>query len=257
MDTLKEFSVDLDTSQRFDCPTCGHKNTLSISRSNGWLKWYCFSASCSERGVRRETLTVEDLAKVLQTPKTTQAKPFEIPEWFVYPEKNSACMNYLHDNHCEIAIERDLVEVWYDVRMARCVFLIYNYGHRMGGVGRDLVPSAYAPKWYNYGDTSLPLMLDPCGTNRDTLIIVEDAASACAASTVISAAAIRGTTLTDEHIKRITRDYDKFIVALDKDASEKGLAMARQLSSYGSASVLLLERDLKYLNQTEIKGLLL
>ena len=87
-------------------------------------------------------------------------------------------------------------------------------------------------------------------------VIVEDCASACAVSNVLTGVAILGTSLTQSH-KQYLKSYDKIYVALDRDATTKSFGVANELKSYGlqNVHVKTLEDDLKYFNTKEIKGM--
>ena len=85
-------------------------------------------------------------------------------------------------------------------------------------------------------------------------VIVEDCASACAVSNILTGVAILGTSLKQSH-KQYLKSYDKIYVALDRDATTKAFDIANELKSYGlqNIHVKALKDDLKYFNTDEIK----
>lgn len=106
------------------------------------------------------------------------------------------------------------------------------------------------PKWRSYGEFSSLLEVG----SAKTAVLVEDAASACAvyATGIYTGVALLGTSLTMRQ-RKLLEKYDDVIVCLDKDASKKSIKIRGQLRGSVSTSVKFLARDLKYLNETQIK----
>jgi len=68
--------------------------------------------------------------------------------------------------------------------------------------------------------------------------------------------ALLGTNLLTEHIQYL-KPYKNLVVALDRDATDKAIDIQRKLAIHvDRCKVLILERDLKYENETSIKNLL-
>lgn len=141
--------------------------------------------------------------------------------------------------------------ILYDPRLGRVAFIIRDSkGQIVDGTGRAL--SKYSkPKWYRYARSKYPLIVPGAADNKVS-IIVEDAVSACAVSEDYTGIALLGTSLSVEFIKPILQ-FDKVIIALDKDASHKAITLQRYLSPFCSVTVRLLEKDLKYLTREEIR----
>ena len=83
-------------------------------------------------------------------------------------------------------------------------------------------------------------------------VIVEDCASACAVSNILTGVAILGTSLKQSH-KQSLKSYDKLYIALDRDATTKAFDIANELRSEGFKNVKIkaLKDDLKYFNTEE------
>ena len=133
------------------------------------------------------------------------------------------------------------------------MFLVKNrVSHKIvGAVGRALNSMTY-PKWYMYGNKDVPFK---CGLpEHKEAIIVEDCASACAVSNILTGVAILGTSLKESH-KQYLKQYDKIYVGLDRDATKKSYGIANELKSYGLQNVHVkpLSDDLKYFSTEEIK----
>ena len=84
--------------------------------------------------------------------------------------------------------------------------------------------------------------------------LVEDCASACAVSNILTGIAIMGTTLKPVH-KSHLKPYKNLYICLDRDATTKAYDMAKNLRSSGFDNVIVkpLEDDLKYYNTDEIR----
>ena len=82
---------------------------------------------------------------------------------------------------------------------------------------------------------------------QDTVIVVEDAASACA---VYATGKYTGVALLGTNIYLVQRSqlrgYTKLIICLDKDASRKSIVLLRQLQGVVSCGVKFLDHDLKW-----------
>lgn len=59
-----------------------------------------------------------------------------------------------------------------------------------------------------------------------------------------------GTNLLDSHIE-VIKKYNKVVVALDKDATNKALEMSRKISQYVNCNVAFLTDDLKNLKDED------
>ena len=241
---------EVDT--RTDCPFCNHTNTLTIKKSNGKLMWYCFHASCNAKGVHQKEMSMKDVeSSLLSLVLSHNKKTFSIPNNFVSIYSTEKCMDYMKKNHCIKAHINGIVDMRYDVRQHRIVFLIKKDQEVVGAVGRGLNSEVY-PKWFMYGDKSYPFM---CGKN-DTAILVEDCASACAVSDFYCGVALMGTSLPDSFIPVLKKRFKKIIVALDRDATTKAFDISNQLRYYTNTKVKILEEDLKYYDTESIKKIL-
>jgi hypothetical protein len=119
----------------------------------------------------------------------------------------------------------------------------------VGLCGRVLNREAL-PKWRRYDKHHIPCIY---GGNSSYGVLVEDAISAAsvAATGEYAGCALLGTSLSSGFTS--WAKFDRIIVALDKDASAKALAMQRKLSWFKPTSVCLLDKDLKCYGVDEIK----
>jgi hypothetical protein len=96
-------------------------------------------------------------------------------------------------------------------------------------------------KWLRYGKSAEPFVVK---TDSNHVILVEDAASACAVSEYGTGIALLGTSLTYRALEVVTK-YRSVTVALDRDAFNKSLALTRRLRQYMAANAKLLREDPK------------
>jgi len=241
---------EVDT--RIDCPFCNHTNTLTIKKSNGTVMWYCFHASCDAKGKTQKEMSMKDVeSSLLSLVLSHNKKTFKIPDNFISIYNTEKCTDYMKKNNCMVAYMEGLMDMRYDVRQHRAVFIIKKQNEIVGAVGRGLNSNVY-PKWFMYGDKSYPFM---CGKS-DTAIIVEDCASACAVSEHYCGVALMGTSLPDSYIPVLKKRFKKIIVALDRDATVKAFDISNQLRYYVDTKVKILEEDLKYYGSNQIESIL-
>lgn len=246
-------SGEVDT--RMDCPFCNGTNTLTIKRNNADLLWYCFHASCTAKGNHQGEMTMQQVEKNLAESKTVvtkeKEKEFILPKSFVSVFSTDKCTDYFKKNHCMESHIKGKASFMYDVKQNRAVFLIKEKEKIMGAVGRALNSKVY-PKWYMYSGKTYPFT---CG-NSDTAVLVEDCASACAVSSVYTGVALMGTSLPETYIPILKKKYKKIIIALDRDATTKSFDISEKLNYYVETKVKILEDDLKYYNEKQIKEIL-
>lgn len=235
-------------SRRMNCPSCGHKNTFSVTNKDGELMWNCFHAECAEKGRGNLRITRDNVDNMLAIlSKNTQQKtssypevPFEKPKsWSrVIPARGT---DYVHLVNTSGRYD----DIYHDVRQDRLVYAIRDAdGKLVDGAGRTLCGSR--PKWYRYGNYRGGFVIG----GHDTAVIVEDIPSAISISEWATGYALLGTSLREQHIKELSV-YTKVVVALDKDATDKALTMVRALHNVVRTDILMLDKDLKTLGDKE------
>lgn len=259
-DFLSGVSLLEGETKRVSCPVCGGHNTFTVSRVEGRVLYNCYKASCGTRGSQRKRMSVSSLQDKLSgvssssQPKNIKERVFSLPDTMTLCTQNDACLEYVDAMNIQASIDAGYCHVFYDFRENRCVFLILgDNGEVAGAVGRAL-DKGTVPKWKRY-DKRKDLMFI-CGPKQGTAVLVEDCASAC---TVFAAGytgvAILGTSLNEYHILKL-RVFDKVIVALDADASNKSIQMQKMLAPHVSSELLFLTDDLKYFTPCTVKSLL-
>jgi len=223
-----------------DCPECGGRNTLSLTHDERGLVWHCFKADCEVHGAKGTRLTIDSFSSLVSQPSEV-SEPMEwLPHYHLdHYTHTHEWTEYIYNNNCSAAYQANTDRFAYDVRQNRAMFLVYKDGKVVDAAGRAL--DNRKPKWYRYGTAHEPFIIG----DSSVAVVVEDCASACAVYPRYTGVAILGTSVLPSHVRALQR-YSRVIVALDKDASEKGLDIAHKLSTVGIPSeVVFLEEDLK------------
>jgi len=251
-DYIDSLPVASGTTGRFDCPMCGGSKTLSVTNQGHGLVWNCFRATCSWGGAKTQLSTDTFSTLLTRASERPPVKELERPPWWVDVRKNADAVKWLMANGCTDAYQEERAEILYDVKLNRVVFLVYDnfISHArmlIDAAGRTL--DDMSPKWYRYGNSSAPFMVEGA-ENQEIAVVVEDCASACAVSHVSSGFALMGTSLHREQKRVLNHHFDKVYVALDKDASAKAVQIAEEITPI--CRVVLLEKDLKLMTPDEI-----
>jgi len=234
-------------SRRMNCPSCGHKNTFSVTNNNGELMWNCFHADCTVKGRANRRITLANADTLIS--KTFQKRlkrTVECPVEFVKPKCWSRQISHKGLDYVDsVNTSGRYDDIYYDVRQDRLVYAIHdNDGRLVDGAGRSM--TGQRPKWYRYGNYRGGFRI---GT-FDTAFVVEDIPSAISISDWATGYALLGTSLRDEHIADLTK-FKKVVVALDKDATDKALTYMRALNTLVPTGILMLDKDLKSLGDNE------
>lgn len=241
---LKELTSIEGVNYRTDCPFCGGKDTFSMIREGGKVRYNCFRASCNpkkSRGTKSFTRTIEEIKNSINKNSDSQIKEFIIPDYFEFGILNERCERTLRKyNSYEVAM-KEPNKIGYDPREDRLIFFLNIDGRITGAVGKSLSYSPIKSKIYNNSRGVFS-----CGEG-DTIILVEDCLSACSASRSSGSVgtSLNGTNLTKDHLPFLKK-YDMVTIALDKDATRKSLKLAQQLNFIGiKTKIAYLENDLK------------
>ena len=249
---MKEYVESLGlthgTSRRLDCPECGKKGTFSVTYDNGQYLWNCFHASCDTKGRTSTRITADNADIMLSNLRKKHGEqtagcpevPFEKPKaWSrVIPPRG---MEYVDSVNTSGRYD----DIYYDIRHERLVYAIRDKdGRLVDGAGRTMTGAR--PKWYRYGNYRGGFRI---GTS-DTAFVVEDIPSAISISDWVTGYALLGTSLRDEHIQDLSR-FERVVIALDKDATDKALTMMRALNTLVPTGILMLDKDLKSLGEQE------
>ncbi len=245
---IEDLALQPNGRLRMDCPICQKKNTLSVS-DDGYRRMYnCFSANCDVKGVLDNRLTPTNARVVFEKKSEPSVKhkvsDFQLPTSFVPLSRNQKAVDYVRSVNSYQAYLDNYVDIMYDIRFDRVAFLVKDKGKVVDAVGRTLTNNK--PKWYRYGSSDIPFV---CGRGN-TVCIVEDCPSAVSVSFFCKGLALLGTNLLPSHIE-VIKKYDKVIVALDKDATNKAIEMSRKISQHVNCSVAFLTEDLKNLKDKD------
>lgn len=235
---LSTVTLPAGCSKRMDCPECGGRNTLSLTHDERGLVWHCFKADCDVHGAKGSRLTTESFSSLVAAlAEVVEEKMEWLPHY--HRKVSVESINYIETNNFTEAFFNNENRFAYDVRQNRVMFLVYADEVVVDAAGRAL--DDRKPKWHRYGTAHSPFIIG----ESPVAVVVEDCASACAVYPSYTGVAILGTSILPAHIKAL-QSYDKVIVALDKDATAKGLDIQHKLAIVGIPSeVVFLEEDLK------------
>ena len=244
---LKNYVQTLDIPQngryRSDCPVCNRKNTFSVNENNFQRMWNCFHVDCHVSGIADisfdKNVKADNVFKNKMIDNISVDINFDIPHTFVSLSRNLVAEHYVKRVGAYNAYLKGLVDIRFDIKKNRVVYLLTDNNKVIDACGRAL--GDIKPKWYRYGHSKHPFI---CGDSRGHGFIVEDCASACAVSDIVSGIALMGTSLLDEHID-VIKNFKKVYVALDKDATKKSIDIVRRLVSYVDTKLVVLKQDLK------------
>ena len=243
-------------TKRLPCPQCHNPSSFTISNLSGKLVWNCYAASCKLAGAKHLGLSRDDVlqARDLMRPNndhskpTAWSKPASFVEWSRSPVGSSLIAKY----EIEQVLQQGYAEAAYDARTHRLAFMIYQDGILVDAIGRALTKGD-TPKWLRFNRSECPLIDDP---GSSTVVIVEDAFSACVLATLgVAGCALMGTHLSPAYLPYL-KAYKLAYVCLDKDASKKALYMQLELSTYLTTKVRMLHSDIKDLAQGERRQLI-
>lgn len=257
---LEAALLETDVQTRIVCPFCQGGSTgercMSIVRTaEGIVKYICHRANCGFAG-RSNTPAYEAPGQV-QPPRLStrevKLRPLEQRErklvfdaWGMN-EQESRPGQWSWDENTD--------------RLAMPVFG-YN-GSLRGLVLRSL--TGESPKVLNVQWEAGPFLSWYYGTtgsyqHRARLLVVEDIPSAVKVSSIytpfVRMCALNGTHISQDGLKELIGGgfENNVVLALDEDASEKALTYSRELGLHlGRVRVLLLHRDLKNMNEKEIR----
>jgi hypothetical protein len=239
-----------DETIRTNCPNCHKRNTFTISRVNGKVLWNCYSANCKIKGIKNFTRSSDEIREKIRD-SSDVLENFLTPDSFTIFTQNERARAYIEKNNCMAAYNNRDVEIMYDSKQDRVVFMVKNNHYVCDAVGRSLNRFT-KPKWYRYGKSN---RLFTCGKSK-VGVLVEDAASACAISPVATGIALLGTNLRDVNVSSL-RKFDHIHICLDPDATRKALWMQKHLAYYVSCDIVRVDDDLKYFSPEEIEKLVL
>ena len=253
-------SLDLSDgeSRRSICPSCNSKNTFTITKELGTIKYNCYKLNCDVRGNYHVDLTVEEI-KLLMRRQQEQIKKepdtMEIPEYVVQPTPEHTKFHAFKTRW-----GLNTTKLLYDVKDERVVFPIHYKGRIIDANGRSVgaVSTKGTPKWYRYTGKADYYMCSSL-LNKHTLLLVEDCTSAEIAVQEfagINSMAILGTSLTDKHYDAIG-EFEHIVIALDPDAAHKTIQYKREIEAWTGikTTAVRLDDDIKYKLKTDIDRL--
>ena len=237
---IEDIQLSVGETKRMNCPNCNGYKTFTVTNNAGAILWNCYKVTCNIKGKSRVRLTVDDNRN---TNTVVQERKFVLPEYIIPMEKKHL-PKYFYDI--------DTSNILHDVKENRVVFPIRHDGELVDAIGKA---EKRLPKWKRYGKSNMPYV--SWSSLTQTCVLVEDCFSACVAQQYgVTGVAILGTSLTETHKQFLSNRMSRVIVALDPDALQRNLQIAKELRSYIiEVKVLRLTDDLKYRKTIDINKL--
>lgn len=258
---LEAALLEADVQMRIVCPFCRGGSTgercMSIVRTaEGTVKYICHRANCGLAG-RSNTSAYEASGQAAQPPRLStrevKLRPLERRERKLISEAWD-----MNEIECRPG-------QWsWDDNTDRLAMPVFGYNGLLRGLMlRSLTgeaPKVLAVKWeagpflsWYYANSAATRVLH-------RLLVVEDIPSAVKVSYIYTpfsrVCALNGTHISQEGLGELIGGgfSNNVVLALDEDASEKALVYSRELALHlGRVRVLLLHRDLKNMNEKEIR----
>ena len=240
---LKLPDLAIGETYRGRCPACHRPSTFSVTRLSNSLVYNCYAASCGLRGRKGTALTADDMRQRYSREQPETPTPRPLP-------------SFTHHEHVTRLCEAHGItpeDVAYDPLRGRVVFILRDLrGRAIDAIGRTV--RGDLPKWLRYSDSKAPVVV---GDGR-WLILVEDIVSArkaCQACPAAASMALLGTSRSTEHLMRASQ-FDQVFICLDKDATDKAVAIHRRLSAFvDRCVVVMLSSDIKDMQDRDIREL--
>lgn len=271
VDYIQSLNVAPGTTQRGRCPRCNVRGSFAVTNQDGRLMWVCFRAACEERGgIYKKNLTETEVSDIVTRSKPqkyaslhiqNEESAFKILQMVHYKASSEAA--FLLERHgCLKAVDEGRMHVGYDVKLNRLVVLnIIDKSIIVDAIGRSLTNPPQNPKWFRYGNSSVPFVIPAkhdvlLREERAEIIIVEDALSGGLCSEVRDTLVLMGTNLTDANLKFISDNYDRCFLLLDPGAEDKEIKLLKQLDPWVEAFCHFLKDDPKDMKSKDINELI-
>ena len=244
-DYLDGLDIGDGDSVRMDCPSCRSRNTFSCFKDGGDYVYNCFKLSCGLRGAYSTNMTAAEIKLRMSKVEPIKNKEIEAlvyPEYVVQPTSDHTLLQ-------SFIAKYDLQHegLMYDVKDRRAVFPIHYKGKLIDAVGRAL--DGAIPKWYRYSGNA-DYFTKRTNSKADVAVVVEDVISAIKVSHFMPSAvgfAVLGTSISVTIMQQLG-EFNRVIVALDRDAAHKTLQYKREVELWTGlpTKALLLDDDIKY-----------
>ena len=240
------------------CPSCEggstREGTLSVTRKNGTLLWFCHRDSCGFKGAAGTGLSARDrkAGRGEPLPRTEARGTYGrqlLRTAEVLPEdvRQTLRLRYSID-------ERHLAKysVGWDARTSRIVLPVLSRNEEaLGCVLRSI--SGDQPKTLNYTEEDALAWFTNAGTSG--IIIVEDQLSAIRASDYLTSVALLGTTLNLERVLELRAAKQPVYMALDNDAINTAVKHVIKWRSILPMKFVRLTKDIKDMSNEEADDL--
>ena len=254
-DTIELIAISLPVgdSLTVDCPACGKRDKLSVTRKDGGILFHCYSASCGVAGrVGASGAYNPDVPrKPSFEPRYFDQETIRIPPVINESLKRKYDIDLRHMG-TKLTVDKTRLVMPVNTPQEYC----------RGYVTKQIEKNDRYPKSVNYKEVDGPWLAwytpncKPMG-----LVIVEDQLSAMKLTAMDNgywdAVALLGTSINDHEAMEIhAQGYSEVIVALDADATDNAYRLQEKYGLlWDNCHVQELERDIKDMSFAEIEGM--
>jgi len=258
-----------ETTRAIECPFCAvhdkEPGSFGVTRTVEGILYQCFRAKCGVKGFISSSITslygkIKDVKKDKTHMFTWDVSSLDAKRY------RALIMNY---NLTADEIETNNIK-WSHERQRMLIPLLDKWGRQWGWEAKVVKGAAdrniyKGSKSLKYQEATRSVGLhypedtyDDEGattrTNTDCIVLVEDVFSAIRVQRHVSCVALLGTNINLEQVIDIASNYDKIIVALDPDATDKAIKMETKYTYYfDKFKVKQLSKDPKNMNEEELE----
>lgn len=251
---LELLNLQEGQSHRSNCPVCGRRNTFGVRKINGDIVYNCFSNSCGIKGVKTGRRSVASFKNTIGKTQGKVEHGYVLPQHFIRGLSTPEAYDWVVKHNAYAAYEKDMYEIYTDIREDRIVIPIYSSSKLLVNAGGRAWSKFTYPKFriYNRDAPVYPFVVG----NSSEVYIVEDFASAAAvAGFGATGVALLGTNpkyeLLIQTLKQLNPTNIK--VALDKDATNKAIKLTKFLQFiFRCATLHPIQKDIKDMTQQEL-----
>ena len=246
-----------ETTRDMDCPSCGKRGDISVTRTGGGLLYRCFREKCGAKGF------IPSKAGQPMIKREKKAKMFNLPTTnFTHYQLKALAEKYYHMGPSREEYIKYGV-VWCE-EMGRVIFPCFDrYGHTWGHVARHypfldtMNHNKEGPKSKilrgNQNSLTVSYYRGPAymsERNKEKIVLVEDIISAIVVSRTFDCVALLGHRIPEGLWKELTDRH--VVLCLDPDVRMKAAQYVRKYSIYAKRlDSIYINKDVKDMNFKE------
>lgn len=264
------FLHEEENTRSIECPYCPpedkEKGSLSVTRKAEGLVFHCYRAKCGEKGF------------IPTSPNTTEKRPRKVKK--IVNQFNHTLSNLTDEQYRQLILNYNLtvdeIEIsgirWVE-DIKRIAVPLFDKNYLQWGWEAKLIkglepPWAKRGRWIKsityptkegvnrlyYPKLSKEYIEERPSMIEDTVVVVEDVFSAMRVMRYRDSVALLGSSLNIAQVLELMEGYPNVILALDNDATDKAIKIAKEYSGYfKNFEVKQLEKDPKNMTEDELE----